>query len=63
MSECECCATKSAEIEEAVTEARETFIQMLNNRICFDNRAGGCDHQACRANLELIRDLEEGKTK
>jgi len=43
---------------------REVFIQMLKNRICFDQSEGrGCDHQLCYGNLNLIRDLEEGKTK
>ncbi|MEI6591119.1 MAG: hypothetical protein WCO24_03845 [Actinomycetes bacterium] len=40
------------------------FIQMLKNRICFDNLEGrGCDHQLCYGLENLILDLENGKTK
>jgi hypothetical protein len=40
------------------------FIQMLKNRICYDQSEGrGCDHQLCYGLENLILDLENGKTK
>ena len=40
------------------------FIQMLKNRICFDNTEGrGCDHQLCYGLENLIYDLKNGATK
>lgn len=41
---------------------RTAIIKMISDRICFDNKAGSCEHRTCYSNAELVEVLR-GESK
>jgi hypothetical protein len=40
-------------------EQRQSFIELLKNRLCFDHLENNtCEHRECYGNLEIIEILE-----
>ena len=40
---------------------RAVIIKMISDRICFNNKAGSCEHIVCYKNAELVEDIKGGK--
>ena len=39
---------------------RTVIIKMISDRICFDNKAGSCEHRTCYSNAELVEIIRGG---